>query len=89
MINGSFDGGMSVYTQEHPSGQDLGNLGGYSAAFTPQMEQFLAAVVGGYRLEDSGKEALGEVGVAQAVYRSLETRQWEKIPLCRTPAKPN
>ena len=86
MINGSFDGGMSVYTEEHPSGQDLGNLGGYSAAFTPQMEQFLAAVVGGYRLEDSGKEALREVGVAQAVYRSLETRQWEKIPLCRMPA---
>ena len=77
-----------MYTQERPSGQDLGNLGGYSAAFTPQMEQFLGAVVGGYRLENSGKEALGEVGVAQAVYRSLKTRQWEKIPAGRMPAKP-
>lgn len=76
-----------MYTEECPTGQDLGNLGGYTAAFTPQMEQFLGAVVGGCQLEDSGREALGEVGVAQAVYRSLETRQWEKIPAGRTSAK--
>ena len=78
MVNGSFDGGMSVYTQDSPTGRDLGSQGGYSAAFTPQMEEFLSAVVGGYQLEESGRQALGEVAVAQAVYRSLETRRWEK-----------
>ena len=79
MVKGSFDGGMSVYTEDNPTGRDLGCQGGYSAAFTPQMEQFLGAVVGGYQLENSGREALGEVRVAQAVYRSLESKRWEVV----------
>lgn len=58
----------------------MGSLGGYLAAFPPQMELFLEAVVGGGRVgEASAQEALQEVLVANAVYKSLQTKRWESV----------
>ena len=81
-IDGSFDGGISVRTRDDPKGHHYGSLGGYMAAFGPQMEAFLDTVVNsGKQMEDSPWQALQEVLVAQAVYKSAQTGQWESTAL--------
>ena len=82
-IDGSFDGGISVRTRDNPKGHHYGSLGGYMAAFGPQMEAFLDAVVNSEKqeVEDSPWQALQEVLVAQAVYKSAQTGQWESTAL--------
>ena len=82
-IDGRFDGGISVRTRDKPKGHHYGSLGGYTASFGPQMEAFLDAVVNSEKqeVEDSPWQALQEVLVAQAVYKSAQTRQWESTAL--------
>ena len=81
-IGGGFDGGVSYRNMSHPKGAELGSLGGFSAAFTPQMREFVAQIVGGESGgQDSVQQALGEVMVAQAIYKSTKTKQWETVSL--------
>lgn len=82
-IDGSFNGGMSVCTHASPDGEHLGNIGGYTAAFVPQMDVFLRAAANGGGLEEryGARKALGEVLLAHAVYKSLESRRWEKVSM--------
>lgn len=81
-IHGSFDGGMSYRNSSHPLGVELGSLGGFSAAFKPQMKEFVEKVVSGHHgHQDSGEKALQEVMIAQATYKSVTTKQWEKVSL--------
>ena len=70
---------MSLRTTENPEGVELGSQGGYSAAFAPQMDTFLQAIVEGNSLAHSGQQALGEVLVAKAIYKSVVSKQWEQI----------
>ena len=81
-IAGSFDGGISYRNHTHPEGVELGSLGGFSAAFQPQMDQFVAAIVRGEEGgRESGEAALRDLMVAQAVYKSVNTKQWEQVAL--------
>ena len=83
-IDGSFDGGISLRTRDNPKGQHLGSLGGYAASFGPQMEAFLDAVVNSGKqntMEDSPRQALQEVLVSKAVYKSVQTGKWESTAL--------
>ena len=41
------------------------------------MSTFLDAIASGQRLPDSGRKALGEVLVAKATYKSVQTEKWE------------
>ncbi len=47
------------------------------------MQVFLGAVEGGGVLEEryGVRKALGEVLLAQAVYKSVESKSWEKVSL--------
>ena len=80
-IAGSFSGGMSVRTHAHPEPDELGSLGGYTGAFFPQMETFLRAIVEGAagELRDNPVQALQEVLVAKAIYKSVTTKRWEAV----------
>ena len=81
-IEGSFDGGISYRNSTHPKGVELGSLGGFSDAFEPQMKVFVEQIVGGcHGNSESGERALREVMLAQATYKSLKTKQWEKVSL--------
>lgn len=81
-IEGSFDGGLSYRNPTHPEGVELGSLGGFSAAFEPQMKVFVEQIVSGcHGNTESGEQALREVMLAQATYKSLQTKQWEKVSL--------
>ena len=82
-IHGSFlNEGMTIYNQDSPQGKHIiSSLGGYSAAFTPQMSVFLNTIASGQQLPDSGPKALGEVLVAKATYKSAQTNKWEAVSL--------
>ena len=73
--------GMTIYNKDTPQGQHIDSLGGYSAAFTPQMGTFLDAVTSGQRIPNSGPMALGEVLVAKATYKSVQSKKWEEVSL--------
>ncbi len=53
------------------------------ASFPRQMEVFLGAVVGGKGLEEKYgvRVAMWEVLLAQAVYKSVESRRWEGVSM--------
>lgn len=81
-ISGSFDGGISYRNTSDPEGVELGSLGGFSAAFLPQMKVFVEKIVHGEcGNTENGEKALREVLLAQATYKSLKTKQWEKVSL--------
>jgi len=84
-VAGSFEGGLSLRTQAARQGQHWPSLGGYSAAFLPQMQLFLAAVEGEgeerEKARGTARWALGEVMVAKALYKSHDTRKWEAVTI--------
>lgn len=81
-IHGSFTGeGMTIYNEATPQGTHITSLGGYSAAFTPQMTAFLDAVTSRRHLPDSVSQSLMEVLVAKATYKSVQSKKWEDVSI--------
>ena len=82
-MDGSFDGGLTLHTKSGQYGRRWTDLGGYSAAFLPQMQLFLAAVEGGREegglVRESVRASLGEVLVAKALYKSRDSHRWEAV----------
>lgn len=82
-IHGSFEGGITYRSLSHPEVVSTEMLGGYMASFSPQMKRFVDLIKKGVPLkrEDGGSvwEASKEVLVSKAVYKSVQTRQWEKV----------
>ena len=72
---------MTLYNKDHPKGKHFPSFGGYSAAFTPQMITFLDAVTSGQQIPESGTKALGEVLVAKATYKSIQSKTWEEVSI--------
>lgn len=81
-INASFDGGGTVITEACPEGRPLireGQPSGYMAALGPQIENFVGAILSGTALARGPGRALGDLLTAHAMYRSAESRSWEKV----------
>ncbi len=70
-----------MVTITNPKGTRFDSLGGYSKAFLPQMKEFLKRICEGRRSVESCQSALEEVLIANAVYKSLQTRKWETTSL--------
>lgn len=70
---------MTLYNDQHPTGFNIGSLGGFVASYEPEIEDFVKAVVIGSTPKASAKYALGELKIAWAVYRSLNSKKWEKV----------
>ena len=49
------------------------------ASYKPEIDDFLSAIIHEKPLKASAEQALGELQTAQAIYRSMDTKRWEKI----------
>jgi predicted dehydrogenase len=69
-----------LYDREHSEGRSIveeGEMGG--DAYGLELADFLRAVQHGTELAAGPEESLGELRTALAMYRSAESRQWEKV----------
>ena len=72
-------GRVILWTAEHQSGEQVGEVGGYLRSYPGEFADFAAAVLDGKPLAAGPEAALGELRVALALYRSAETKRWEKV----------
>ncbi len=75
------DGRLLRYNQAHPDGEVLltHKKAGRDAAFGYELSDFTHAVLDGSPLQATPEYSLGELRTALAIYRSAETRRWEKV----------
>ena len=74
------DGRLMLFNQRTPQGEAIMNkLEGRRAAFGYELLDFERAVLDGKSLEARPEHSLGELRTALAIYRSAESRQWEKV----------
>jgi UDP-N-acetyl-2-amino-2-deoxyglucuronate dehydrogenase len=78
-IGGGFSGGIRLFDEEHREGKLLMEAQGYAQSFGPEHADFAAAVLDGKALEAGPEQSLGELRTALAIYRSAESRSWEKV----------
>jgi predicted dehydrogenase len=57
----------------------VGEVGGYVRSYPGEFADFAAAVLDGRPLAAGPEQSLGELRVALALYRSAETKRWEKV----------
>ena len=72
-------GRVVLWDADHRDGQQIGDVGGYQQSYPGEFADFAAAVLDGTPLAAGPEAALGELRVALALYRSAETRRWEKV----------
>ena len=80
LIEGGLRGGaLHLFDEEHPEGLLVQKPLGYAQSFGPELADFETAVLDGTPLAAGPEEALGELRIALAIYRSAESHQWEKV----------
>lgn len=72
-------GRVVVWDAGTPDGRQVGEVGGYLRSYPGEFADFTAAVLDGRPLAAGPEVALGELRVALALYRSIETRRWESV----------
>lgn len=74
------DGHTLLYDKEHPQGHPVLPEGATRrSAFGLELADFVQAVLEGTPLTAGPEVSLGELRAALAMYRSAESRQWEKV----------
>ncbi len=75
------NGRLVRYTSEHPDGEVIldNKNEGRNAAFGYELLDFQRAVLAGKPTETTIEYSMGEVRTALAIYRSAESRRWEKV----------
>ena len=82
VLDGSFDGGITVYDREHPTGYKPAEPQGWGTSYLRQMEAFLQLVsdaTPGVAHTDSAEAAMGELRAIKALLRSSDSGAWEKL----------
>ncbi len=79
VIEGGFGGGIKLFDVANRGGKLMAEPQGYGKSFGPELDDFAEAVLRGKPLEAGPDYALGELRTALAIYRSAESRQWEKV----------
>ncbi len=79
VIGSGFDGPLMLYDEAHREGMRIENTMGYFTSFGPELEDFASAALDGTPPAAGPEQSLGELRTALAIYRSAETRQWEKV----------
>ena len=73
-------GRLLLYSKDHPEGKVLLEKdAGRDASFGYELQDFALAVLEGKALAAGPEYSLGELRTALAIYRSSETKQWEKV----------
>jgi UDP-N-acetyl-2-amino-2-deoxyglucuronate dehydrogenase len=78
-IGGGFEGGLRLYDKANPEGTPLMEPKGYTQSFGPELADFAAAVLTGTAPAAGPEKSIGELRVAFALYRSVQTGKWEKV----------
>ena len=74
------DGRMLLFNAEHPNGETLmPTLPGKVDSYGVELHDFSQAVLTGSPLAAEPRVALGELRAALAMYRSVQSRQWEEV----------
>ena len=68
-----------LWDADHPDGKKLFASAGYTESFGGELADFTAAVLDGKALDAGPEQALGELRVALAIYRSAESGRWEPV----------
>jgi predicted dehydrogenase len=76
-IEGS--GWVKLFDGKDWKGTKIGEPGGYLQSYEGQLADFASAVLRGTTPAAPATYALGELRLALAMYRSAETRQWERV----------
>jgi UDP-N-acetyl-2-amino-2-deoxyglucuronate dehydrogenase len=79
VIDGGFEGGLHLFDPDHRQGVLVQPPQGYARSFGPELADFAAAVLDGKPLEAGPEQSLGELRAALAIYRSAESKRWEKV----------
>jgi predicted dehydrogenase len=72
-------GRVVIWDAESIDGRPVGEVGGYVRSYPGEFADFAAAVLDGRPLAAGPEQSLGELRVALALYRSAETKRWEKV----------
>jgi UDP-N-acetyl-2-amino-2-deoxyglucuronate dehydrogenase len=79
-INAGLDGAeLWLWDKENPKGKKLYASPGYTESFGPELADFTAAILYGAPLAAGPEQALGELRTALAIYRSVDSGQWEQV----------
>ncbi len=74
------DGGMTLYNSDHPDGLRVADgFPGRADAYGFELHDFSLAVLEGKAPEAEAAHSLGEFRTAQAMYRSAQSKRWEKV----------
>ncbi|MFT5089619.1 MAG: UDP-N-acetyl-2-amino-2-deoxyglucuronate dehydrogenase [Planctomycetota bacterium] len=81
IVEKGHSGRLLRYDKAHPEGEVLADTKdeGRSASFGYELQDFALAVLEGKELEAGPDYSLGELRTALAIYRSAESKQWEKV----------
>ena len=80
LIEKGVDGRVLLFDRAHPTGELIMTKGdGRSDGFGYELADFASAVQKGTPLTAGPEYSLGELRTALAIYRSVESRQWEKV----------
>lgn len=72
-------GGVKLFNESFPRGRQVLKPHSYPKSFGPEIEDFADAILTGKPPKASAEYSLGELRTALAMYRSIETKKWEKV----------
>ncbi len=78
VIESHAGGRLALYDSEHPKGLKE-EARGYLHSYGPEFADFASAVLHGTPLAAGPEQAIGELRTALAMYRSADSKQWEKV----------
>lgn len=79
IIEGGFEGGLQLFTEESRSGELVAEPLGYAKSFGPELKDFSDVVLDGVTPAAGPEDSLGELRTALALYRSTESNRWESV----------
>lgn len=78
-ITADQSGSVLLYNAEFPQGKQMGDGKSYMDSYVLEHEDFAAAILDGTALAAGPEAAIGDLKTVLAMYRSAESRGWEKV----------
>ena len=80
LITGGRDGRLSLYNSEFPRGKAvLYGAEGRRDSYGAEINEFCDLILNGGSMTATPEYSLGELCTAKALYKSIETKRWEKV----------